>query len=71
MVKQYQEGDKVRPRKGGPAMLVDFTTHCFASCLVVTENGLKQKIFPHSELVPAEADPSEAEPPVVAPSPRA
>lgn len=71
MTKQYQEGDKVRSRKGGPPMVVDFASAHFASCLVLTESGLRQKLFPHGELVPAEAGAAHAEPSVPAQSSRA
>lgn len=62
MEQQYAQGDKVQLKEGGPVMVVDRTNATFVTCLVLTPEGLLQKIFPRRALKPAEG---EQEPPVL------
>jgi uncharacterized protein YodC (DUF2158 family) len=43
---QFTEGDRVRRREGGPLMVVDHVAARLVTCLVVTDEGLRRKVFP-------------------------
>lgn len=62
MQQQYVQGDKVQLKEGGPVMVVDQANATFVTCLVLTPDGLLQKIFPSRAVKPAEG---EGEPPVL------
>lgn len=48
-MQQFVEGDRVRPRNGGPPMVVDTVLRSLVKCLVV-DGDLQEKIYPAKEL---------------------
>jgi len=51
---RFLDGDKVRHRDGGPAMVVDSAAAGLVTCLIVGDDGLAKRILPASALVPVD-----------------